>query len=78
MDRDGKPWKKHWRLLPFLCDFTIKQVHERIVLLTVKPDLGTESSLSGYDIVIRTLKVYQKNKTENFRFLGRNTSNSFH
>lgn len=51
---------------------------ERIVLLTVRPDLVTESSFSGCDIVIRILKGYPKNKTENFLFLSRNTSKSFH
>lgn len=72
--------ENHGKNTPLLFphDFTIKQVHEKVVLLTVRPDLGTESSPSVYDIVIRILKVYQRNKTENFQFLGRNTSNSFH
>lgn len=62
----GNPWKIHQRPLLLLCDFKIKQVHERMVLLTVSPDLGTESSLSGYDIAIRILKACHKNKIENF------------
>lgn len=56
--------ENHEKTTPFLCDFAIKQVHESTVLLTVRPDPGTESSLSGYDTVIRILKVYQKNKPE--------------
>lgn len=76
MDTDGNPWKKPLKTFTL----SLKQIHERTVLLTVRLDLGTQSSLSGCDVVIRILKVYHKNKnkTENFLFLGRNISNSFH